>query len=96
MALWEWRNDQVTRRMFNLVITNVPGPQVPLFLLGCEVKAMYPLGPIFHGSGLNMTVMSLSGNLDVGIVSCPELLPDLWDMADDFEVALKELLDATR
>ena len=66
--------------------------QVPLFLLGCEVKAMYPLGPIFHGSGLNMTVMSLLGNLDVGIVSCPELLPDLWDMADDFEVALKELL----
>ena len=43
-----------------------------------------------------MTVMSLSVNLDVGIVSCPELLPDLWDMADDFEVALKELLDATR
>jgi hypothetical protein len=65
-------------------------------MLGCEVKAMYPLGPIFHGSGLNMTVMSLSGNLDVGIVSCPELLPDLWDMADDFSVALKELLDATQ
>ena len=82
--------------MHNLVVSNVPGPQVPLFLLGCEVKAMYPLGPIFHGSGLNMTVMSLSGNLDVGIVSYPELLPDLWDMADDFEVALKELLDATR
>ena len=84
------------RPVHNLVVSNVPGPQVPLFLLGCEVKAMYPLGPIFHGSGLNMTVMSLSGNLDVGIVSCPELLPDLWDMADDFEVALKELLDATR
>jgi hypothetical protein len=40
--------------------------------------------------------MSLTGKLDVGIVSCPELLPDLWDMADDFEVALAELLDATR
>ena len=45
---------------------------------------MYPLGPIFHGSGLNITVMSLNGKLDVGIVSCPELLPDLWDLADDF------------
>ncbi len=45
---------------------------------------MYPLGPIFHGSGLNITVMSLTGMLDVGIMSCPELLPDLWDMADDF------------
>ena len=77
-------------------ISNVPGPQVPLYFLGSEVKAMYPLGPIFHGSGLNITVMSLTGKLDVGIVSCPELLPDLWDMADDFEVALNELLDATR
>jgi WS/DGAT/MGAT family acyltransferase len=80
----------------NLVVSNVPGPQVPLYFLGNEVKAMYPLGPIFHGSGLNITVMSLSGKLDVGIVSCPELLPDLWDMADDFEVALDELVAATK
>ncbi|MBP2451455.1 WS/DGAT/MGAT family O-acyltransferase [Mycolicibacterium lutetiense] len=80
----------------NLVISNVPGPQVPLYLLGCEVKAMYPLGPIFHGSGLNITVMSLTGKLDVGIMSCPELLPDLWDLADAFPVALDELLAATR
>jgi hypothetical protein len=57
---------------------------------------MYPLGPIFHGSGLNITVMSLTGSLDVGIVSCPELLPDLWDMADGFKVALDELLGATK
>jgi diacylglycerol O-acyltransferase len=84
------------RPVHNLVISNVPGPQVPLYFLGSEVKAMYPLGPIFHGSGLNITVMSLTGKLDVGIVSCPELLPDLWDLADDFEVALSELLDATR
>ncbi len=83
------------RPVHNLVVSNVPGPQVPLYLLGCEVTGMYPLGPIFHGSGLNITVMSLSGNLDVGIVSCPELLPDLWDMADDFQTALTELLDAT-
>ena len=80
----------------NLVVSNVPGPQVPLYFLGAQVNAMYPLGPIFHGSGLNITVMSLNGTLDVGLISCPELLPDLWDMADDFEAALKELLDATR
>ena len=81
--------------MHNLVVSNVPGPQVPLYFLGGEVKAMYPLGPIFHGSGLNITVMSLNGTLDVGLISCPELLPDLWDMADDFSAALDELLDAT-
>jgi diacylglycerol O-acyltransferase / wax synthase len=83
------------RPVHNLVISNVPGPQIPLYFLGSEVKAMYPLGPIFHGSGLNITVMSLNGKLDVGIVSCPELLPDLWDLADDFEAALDELLAAT-
>ena len=82
------------RPVHNLVISNVPGPQIPLYFLGAEVKAMYPLGPIFHGSGLNITVMSLNGKLDVGIVSCPELLPDLWDLADDFEVALGELLES--
>ncbi|MCV7102188.1 WS/DGAT/MGAT family O-acyltransferase [Mycobacterium palustre] len=78
----------------NLVVSNIPGPQVPLYFLGCEVKAMYPLGPIFHGSGLNITVMSLNGKLDVGLISCPELVPDLWEMADDFAVAMEELLAA--
>jgi diacylglycerol O-acyltransferase / wax synthase len=80
----------------NLVVSNVPGPQNPLYLLGCEVKAMYPLGPIFHGAGLNVTAMSLNGKLDVGLISCPELLPDLWEMADEFAVVLEELLAATR
>ena len=78
----------------NLVVSNVPGPQGPLYLLGCEVNAMYPLGPIFHGSGLNITVMSLSGKLDVGLIACPELLPDLWEMADDFAVGMEELVAA--
>jgi diacylglycerol O-acyltransferase / wax synthase len=82
------------RPVHNLVVSNVPGPQVPLYFLGSEVKAMYPLGPIFHGSGLNITVMSLSGKLDVGLLSCPELLPELWDMADDFQVGMEELLSA--
>lgn len=80
------------RPVHNLVLSNVPGPQVPLYFLGSEVKAMYPLGPIFHGSGLNITVMSLSGKLDVGLISCPELLPDLWSMADAFAVGMEELL----
>jgi diacylglycerol O-acyltransferase / wax synthase len=74
----------------------VPGPQVPLYFLGSEVNAMYPLGPVFHGSGLNITVMSLTGKLNVGIIGCPELVPDLWDLADDFAVGMEELLVATR
>jgi len=79
----------------NLVVSNVAGPQLPLYFLGCDVKAMYPLGPIFHGSGLNITVMSLRGSLDVGLISCPDLLPDLWELADEFKVGMEELLAAT-
>lgn len=84
------------RPVHNLVVSNVPGPQEPLYFLGAEVTAMYPLGPVFHGSGLNITVMSLAGQLDVGLISCPDLLPDLWDMADDFAVGMAELVAATR
>jgi diacylglycerol O-acyltransferase / wax synthase len=96
MRVYANSNLSGARPVHNLVLSNVPGPQMPLYMLGCRVEAMYPLGPIFHGSGLNITVMSLDGNLDVGIISCPELLPDLWDMADDFSAALEELLATTR
>lgn len=75
----------------NLVVSNVPGPQVPLYFLGAQVTGMYPLGPIFHGAGLTATVMSLDGKLNVGLISCPDLMPDLSTLADDFGVALKEL-----
>jgi WS/DGAT/MGAT family acyltransferase len=77
----------------NLVLSNVPGPQEQLYFLGCRIDAMYPLGPIIAGAGLNVTVMSLNGRLGVGIISCPDLVPDLWELADAFPAALKELLD---
>jgi len=80
---------------FNLILSNVPGPQTQLHFLGCKVEAIYPLGPLLAGSGLNITVMSLNGELGVGIISCPDLLPDLWELADDFDNALKELLELT-
>jgi diacylglycerol O-acyltransferase / wax synthase len=79
----------------NLIVSNVPGPQATLYFLGCEVEAMYPLGPLFHGCGLNITVMSLNGKLNVGVISCPDLTPDLWRLADDFDVALEELLECS-
>lgn len=83
-----------SRPVHNLVVSNVPGPQMPLYFLGAEVDALYPLGPIFHGAGLNITVMSLHGTLNVGLISCPDLIPDLWDMADGFGAGIKELLAA--
>jgi diacylglycerol O-acyltransferase / wax synthase len=83
------------RPVYNLIVSNVAGPQTALYFLGCEVKAMYPLGPIFHGSALNITAMSLNGELDVGITSCPDLLPDVWELADDVTLALEELLECS-
>jgi diacylglycerol O-acyltransferase len=77
----------------NVIISNVAGPQHKLYGMGAEVKAVYPLGPIFHGSGLNITVMSLSGKLNVGIISCRRLVDDLWGLADRFEIELDALLN---
>ncbi|MFD4295503.1 wax ester/triacylglycerol synthase family O-acyltransferase [Rhodococcus sp. NPDC058505] len=80
----------------NLIVSNVPGPPMPLYFLGARISAMYPLGPIFHGNGLNITVMSLDGTLNVGAVSCRELAPRLWDLTDAFGPALDELVKAAR
>jgi diacylglycerol O-acyltransferase len=76
----------------NLIISNVAGPESKLYCLGAEIRALYPFGPIFHGSGLNITMMSLSGNLNVGAISCPQLVDDLWDLADRFQTELGALL----
>jgi diacylglycerol O-acyltransferase len=94
-ALWLYTGTGLARRpIHNVVISNVPGPQAPLYFLGCRVHAVYPLGPVFHGAGLNITAMSLTGKLDIGIIACRQLVPDLWRLADGFETALKELLAA--
>jgi diacylglycerol O-acyltransferase / wax synthase len=80
----------------NVIISNVAGPQSTLYGFGAKINALYPFGPIFHGSGLNITVMSLSGKLNVGIISCAQLVDDLWDLADRFEVELDALVGSRR
>ncbi len=76
----------------NVIISNVAGPSDTLYSCGAEVTALFPLGPIFHGSGLNVTVMSMGGTLNVGLISCPQLVDDLWGLAERFEAVLGELL----
>lgn len=76
----------------NLVISNVPGPPFPLYFLGARMDAMYPLGPVFHGAGLNITVFSMSGKLNIGLIACRELSPDLWELADAMTGALDDLV----
>ncbi|KWX61063.1 hypothetical protein ASJ79_29820 [Mycobacterium sp. NAZ190054] len=76
----------------NAIVSNVAGPSTTLYSCGAAVTALYPLGPIFHGSGLNITVLSLADMLNVGVLSCPRLVDDLWDFADRFDAELNELL----
>jgi diacylglycerol O-acyltransferase / wax synthase len=80
----------------NLVISNVPGPPMPIYFLGARITGFFPFGPVFHGAGLNITVLSNDGHMDVGLIACRELAPDLWTLADDLPVALDELLTAAR
>lgn len=65
------------RPVWNLVVSNVPGPQFPLYLAGAKLVANYPVSVITHGMGLNMTVMSYMGHLDFGIVADREQMPDV-------------------
>jgi len=80
----------------NLVISNVPGPPMPIYFLGARIVGFYPFGPVFHGAGLNITVLSNDGHLDFGLIACRELAPDLWALADHLPIALDELVNAAR
>ncbi|MFL6108230.1 MAG: WS/DGAT domain-containing protein, partial [Marmoricola sp.] len=75
----------------NLVISNVPGPPVPLYFVGARIEGFYPLGPIFHGAGLNVTVMSNNGRMHVGLIGDRDAMPDIQDLADDFPKELEAL-----
>jgi diacylglycerol O-acyltransferase / wax synthase len=83
------------RPLFNVTISNVPGPPFPLYSAGARLVANYPVGPIFDGAGLNMTVMSYLDQLDFGLVGCPDVLDDVWEVADLLHDALDELVQAT-
>jgi WS/DGAT/MGAT family acyltransferase len=78
----------------NLVISNVPGPDIPLYCGGARVVAIYPLGPVFEGAGLNVTVLSYMGSVDFGFIAARDGVPDVWALADSVEPALLELTKA--
>lgn len=78
---------------FNLIISNVPGPQFPLYAAGAEMLHFYPVSAIGDTQGLNITIQSYNGSCDFGLVACREAVPDLWDLCHLLEDALDELLD---
>jgi len=79
------------RPSWNLVISNVPGPQVPLYLAGARLVAHYPFSVITDGMGLNITVMSYDGHMDFGLVADRDQMPDLASMLGWLREALDEL-----
>lgn len=82
------------RPVFNTIVSNVAGPTGDVYMLGGKVEACYPLAPIFHGLGLNMTVFSVADKLNVGILTCGDIVPDVWDLATAFHRQLELLSSA--
>ena len=84
-----WTSNPRLRPTWNLVVSNVPGPQIPLYCAGALLEAIYPVSVIMDGLGLNITVMSYNGSLDIGIVADRDVMPDLGTMtrwlADELE-----------
>jgi diacylglycerol O-acyltransferase / wax synthase len=80
--------------LHNLIVSNVPGPDFPLYLAGARLVATYPMGPVMEGAGLNVTVLSYLDHVDFGFLACSELVPDIWEMVTHVDDAMDELLDA--
>ena len=75
----------------NLVVSNVPGPQVPLYLAGLRMEAYYPVSIVTHGLGLNITIVSYDGSMDYGLLAARSAMPDLRRFVRHLEAAHREL-----
>ncbi len=75
----------------NLVVSNVRGPDTPLYAAGARVTAAYPLGPLMEGAGMNITVMSYLDSVDFGIIACERSVPHVADIALGFGAAVADL-----
>lgn len=79
--------------LFNLFVSNVPGPQLPLYVAGAKVEGIYPVSAVTDMSGgLNVTLFSYDGDLDFGLIACREMVPDVWHLIDYLAEAMDELV----
>jgi diacylglycerol O-acyltransferase len=85
---------QARQRFFNLVVTNVPGPQFPLYVLGRRLKALYPVVPLARRQALGIAVMSYDGHLGFGLLADYDALPELEAVARELERAIAALAGA--
>jgi WS/DGAT/MGAT family acyltransferase len=85
---------QSRQRFFNLVVTNVPGPQFPLYLLGRRLEALYPMVPLARRQAVCFGIMSYDGQIHFGLIGDYDGMSDLEALAGDLEASLAELSDA--
>ena len=83
-------------RLFNLIVTNVPGPQFPLYLLGREMQEIVPIAFLPENHALAVAIMSYNGKVDFGLLADYDAVPDLDAFATHLEESLAELLEASR
>jgi diacylglycerol O-acyltransferase / wax synthase len=82
---------QTMQRFFNLTVTNVPGPQFKLYLMGRPLRRLYPLVPLVDNAALGIAIMSYDGRIDFGLLADYDALPDLDDVAAALDGAIAEL-----
>jgi diacylglycerol O-acyltransferase len=85
---------QVRQRLFNVVVTNVPGPQFPLFMLGRRLLSAFPMVPLAANQALGIAIMSYDGQLDFGLNADFDAVEDLEAVAGHLRAAIDELIDA--
>lgn len=78
----------------NVVVSNVVGAPIPLYLAGAEVVAMYPFGPLMEGTGLNITVVSSNGEMNIGLIACPDVVEDVDELLAGMLDGVSDLLSA--
>jgi WS/DGAT/MGAT family acyltransferase len=87
---------QARQRLFNLVVTNVPGPQMPLYVLGRQLQALYPMVPLAQNTALGIAIMSYNGTMNFGLNGDYDALSDIETLADELRAAIEELAGAAR
>jgi WS/DGAT/MGAT family acyltransferase len=85
---------QARQRLFNLVITNVPGPQYPLYMLGRELESIYPMVPLAENTALGIAILSYKGELNFGLVADYDALSDVEVLADELRASIEQLAAA--
>ena len=85
---------QARQRLFNLVVTNVPGPQIPLYLLGRQLEAIFPMVPLAKNTALGIAIMSYNGQLNFGLAGDYDALADIETLADQLRASIAELVAA--